>query len=223
MNKQTADLRSIELKSTFKRSDDCMDLRHGKIIGQRTVAAHLNTLVHSGDQHFMDIENLGKGAGGTAQTNLQLAIAFKRGRTFDRRRLTLNMRQHGGDSRNLAAHLRLQLSGKRMSVAQRHGLVHLKVLFDMQRAIVLLHTHVVDDEIGARRNSANTVMNALRYRSRRDGVNDNISPRQMTLHRSSSSHGDLLGTLKSKIAWHAQRDIGKIARPRATSADTVNR
>ena len=63
MNEQTTDLRSVKLESIFKRSNNCVNLRHGQVIGQRAMAAHLNTIMHPRDHHLMNVENLGKAAG----------------------------------------------------------------------------------------------------------------------------------------------------------------
>ena len=77
-----------------------------------------------------------------------------------------------------------------MGLAQRHGLVHLQVLLDVQlrmEAVVLLsgdllHADLVDGEVAAGCDGADAVVDTLCNRGSRDAVDDNVGAGQVALY-----------------------------------------
>ena len=86
MDEEATDLGAIEFEGVFEFGDDLVDAGHGEIVGEGAVAIDLDAfdvavgsivVVGAGDEDFVDVEDLGKGPGGAAQADFELAIAFE--------------------------------------------------------------------------------------------------------------------------------------------------
>ena len=176
----------------------------------------------AGDEDLVDVEYLGKCGGGTAKADFELAVAFERCWPLDGGGLALDVGEDGGDGGNLAAHVGFEPGGKSVGVAQRHGLVDFKMLFDVQLVVVLLHADVVDGEVGAGSDGADAVVDALGERGGGNGVDDDIGTGKVALDGCGGGGGDLLGALEGKLARHAERDVGEVAGAGAAGADAVD-
>ena len=71
------------------------------------------------------------------------------------------MGEDGGDLGDLAAHLGLELGDEAMGGAEGHGFVDLEVLLDVELVVVLLDADVVDVQVRARGDGADSVVDAF--------------------------------------------------------------
>ena len=169
MDEQAIDLGSVEFERPFQRSDHGVDAFHGQIVGQRAVAADLDVVAGvtggadaaASDKDLVDIEDLRKLGGDVAEADFEFAIAFQRSGGLDGRGLAFDVGENGDDGGDLAAHLGLQVGDQFVGLAQRHGLVHFQMLFDMQAAVDVLHGDLVDGKVAAGGDGADAVVDAL--------------------------------------------------------------
>lgn len=110
MDEEPAYFGGVQFEGAFEGGDDGVDLRHGKVVGERAVAVDLDAVANTSDEDLVDVENLREGGGGTAEAELKLAIAFEGYRSLDGGGFALDMGEDGGDLGNLATHLGLELS-----------------------------------------------------------------------------------------------------------------
>ena len=85
------------------------------------------------------------------------------------------------------------------------------MLLDVQRALILLHADIVDDEVALRGYGAHTVEDALGVGRGGNSMDDDVGLRQPFLHSGRGFGGDLLGALEGEITVDAQCEIDKVA------------
>ena len=114
--------------------------------------------------------------------------------------------------------------GRNLIVRILHGepLVHFEVLLDVQRAIQVLNTDIVDIEIMASRNGANAIEKILAPSGARDGVHHDIGVRKNSLHVTGDGICNLFGALERDVAGHAHQHVHKIAIACATNASAID-
>ncbi len=226
MDEEAADFGVVELEGVFESGDDLVDLGHGEVVGQGAVAVDLDAVgsivVGAGDEDLVDVENLGEGLGGAAETDFELAVAFERGGTLDGGGLAFDVGEDGGDLGDFAAHLGLELGDEGVGVAEGHGLVDFEVLLDVELVVVLLYADVVDGEVGAGGYGADAVVDAFGEGGGGDGVDDDVGTGEMALDGGGGGGGDLLGALEGEVAGHAEGDVGEVAGAGAAGADAVD-
>jgi len=109
-----------------------------------------------------------------------------------------------------------------MGLAERHILVDFKMLFDVQAVVEFLHADLMDGEVAARSDGADSVVDRLGDGRGRDSVNDDVGAGKMPLHGFSRGHGELFGALEGEIARHAERDIGEEVGAGAACAQAIH-
>lgn len=176
----------------------------------------------AGHEDVVDVEHARDGGGDTAETQLDLPVAIERGGLLDGRGLTLDVGEDGADLGHIAADVGLELGDEFVRRTKGHVFVDLEMLFEMKEVAVALECDVVNREVYASGDGANTVVNALGLGGGGDGVNDDVGVRKMTLDGARGGGGDLLRTLEGQVARHAKGDIGEEAGTGLADAKTVD-
>ena len=164
----------------------------------------------------------GKASAARRRRSFELAVALEGGRTLDGGGLTFDVGEDGGDLRDVAANVGFELGDQIVRGAERHRLVDLEMLFDVELVVVFLDADVVDGEIGARGDCADAVVDAFGTGGGGDGVDDDVGSGEMAADGIGGGHGDLLGALEGEVARHAEGDVGEVAGAGAAGADAVD-
>jgi hypothetical protein len=112
-----------------------------------------------------------------AQAGLDLAVAFDAYRQLDSRGFAFDMGEDGVDLRDLGANLVFDAANEIVGCAERHSLVDLDVLFDVEFALDGLHADVVQDDVVARGDGADFVEDTFSDGLAGNCMNDHIGIR----------------------------------------------
>jgi len=118
-----------------------------------------------------------------------------------------------------------------MGFEQRHGLVDLEMLLDVQAGMAvvvllaaeLLDADLVDGEVAAGGDGADAVVDALGKRGGGDGVDDDVGGGQMALYGQRGGLCELLGALEGEVARQAESDVGEVVVAGTAGAQAFDR
>jgi len=181
-----------------------------------------SVVVSTGDEDFVNVENLGKGLGAAAEADFKLAVAFERCGPLDGGGLAFDVGEDGGDFGNFAADVRLELRDEGVGGAEGHVLLDFEMLLDVELVVELLHGYVVDGEIGAGGYGADAVVKAFGGGGGGDGVDDDVGAGEMATDGGGGSHGDLLGALEGEVAREAEGEVGEVVGAGAAGANAFD-
>ena len=107
VDEETRDFGAVEFEGVLEGGDDLVDACHGEVVGEGAVAVDLNAVgsvvVGAGDEDFVDVEDLGEGLRGAAETDFELAVALEGGGALDGGGLAFDVGEDGGDLGDVAA------------------------------------------------------------------------------------------------------------------------
>jgi len=109
-----------------------------------------------------------------------------------------------------------------VSGAEGHGFGDFEVLLDVERVVELLDGDIVNGEVGAGGDGADSVVDAFGARGGGDGVNDDVGSGKVALDGGGGGEGNLLRTLEGEVAGHAEGDVGEVTGAGAAGADAVD-
>src|SRR5215467_171800 len=166
---------------------------------------------HALKGEIMDVHDFRKPRSHRPQAMLEFGISHQLFRTFNRRRLTLDVRQDVGNLGNVTPHVSFELRYLVMGVFQAHALIELDVLLYVNAAGELLNADVVNVQVPVSRDRPDPVENVLRTLGTRQGLNRDVGVGQYATNGIGYGGGELTGALKSDGAGKANGKIGEIA------------
>jgi len=170
----------------------------------------------------VNVHDFGKFSGNIAQLLLEFRLPNNLFSRFDGRRLAFDVSEDGHDFGDFTAHLGLEAADFVVGLLHAELLVEFEMLLDMQVAVEILHTDVVDIEIVTGSDGANAVKNIFGATSARNGVDHDIGVGKNFTHLGADGIGDLLGALEGEVALESDGDIGEIAVTGFTEADAFD-
>jgi len=148
--------------------------RERQIIGERAMAGDVKASANFLDLDVVHVDNLRKLHGERFQTALEGGVAYRLVARFDGGGFTFDVGEDVPDLPYIVAHVGFEFGHLIVGVLQCHALVQFNMLLDMEFAREILHADVVDVQVVAGSDGANTVEDIFRTLGARQGLNGDV-------------------------------------------------
>ena len=140
VDEEAGDFWGVEFEGAFEGGHDGVNLGHGEVVGEGAVAGDLDAAggvvgcgaAEASYEDFMDVQDLWEGGGDAAEAEFELAITFEGSWSLDGGGLGLDVGEDGGDFRNFAENVGLEVGDEGVCLAEGHGFVDFEVEFDVE-------------------------------------------------------------------------------------------
>src|SRR5580704_13366842 len=133
------------------------------------------------------------------------------------------MSQDVVDFGHVVAHVSFEIGDLIVGAFEGHALVEFDVLLDVKAPGEILHADVVDIEVVAGSDGADTVKDIFRALGARERLNGDVGVGKNFVDRGGDGLDELLGALKGNRTREADGKVGEVAVARTAGADAGGR
>src|SRR5580704_17423934 len=132
------------------------------------------------------------------------------------------MSQDVVDFGHVVAHVSFEIGDLIVGAFEGHALVEFDVLLDVKAPGEILHADVVDIEVVAGSDGADTVKDIFRALGARERLNGDVGVGKNFVDRGGDGLDELLGALKGNRTGEADGKVGEVAVARTADADATD-
>ena len=222
MDQDAEEFRGDLFEADFEFGLDVVDAGQREIIGQGAMAGDVEAAANFFYLDVVHVDDFWELVDQNFKLALEAGVADQFITGFDGGRLAFDVSEDVVDLGDVVAHIGFEIGDTVVSAFQRHALVEFDMLLDVEAAGKILHADVMDVEIVASGDGADTIEDIFGALGAWERLNGDIGVGKDFMNRIGDGCHKLFGTLESYGTCEADGEIGEIAVARAADADATD-